>query len=115
MRAIASLPHSVRSAGDGTGASETMADLGSVSFIVALPWVISPEGEGGSDGADDHLPRQPVIERRDGLDAGAVLRDDVVDFQLAEHVDDAGHALVGQPAEGEAAHPGVNLGHPRDA
>src|SRR5262245_11819436 len=90
MRAIASLPQRVVPA-DGVGVS---------ALMVALP-SRGRERERGAHRAEHDLSRQSVMNGGDGLDAGAVLRDQVVEPEPLEGVDDPGHALLGQPAQVE--------------
>jgi hypothetical protein len=54
-------------------------------------------------------------DRADGLDAGAVLRDDVLHVEAAKRVDHPRDARIVQPAEMKAADDGVHRGNPREA
>src|SRR5437667_172124 len=73
------------------------------------------ELERGADRAGGEAPGQPLHDRADGLDAGAVLRHDVLDVELAKGVDDPGDARIVETAQMEAADDGVNPGNPGEA
>src|SRR5207245_1647215 len=55
------------------------------------------------------------IERRDRLDARAVLRHDVIDAQVPERVDHSPDTLLREPAQVKPADHRMNLGHSGDA
>src|SRR5262245_3105583 len=105
MRAIASLPHAPEW-DEGVGVSAAIREAWSpvfMSVLLVAPRSADAEGEGRSHRAQHDLPGHAVMERGDGLDAGAVLRHDVVEPELLEGVDDLGDALVGEPAQVEPA------------
>src|SRR5438445_8376497 len=56
------------------------------------------ELERGADRAGGEAPGQPLHDRADGLDAGAVLRHHVLDVELAKGVDVPGDTLIVQTA-----------------
>src|SRR5215467_5290093 len=72
-----------------------------------------PEGEGASHRAYHQLFWEMHTHLDERLQAGAVLRNQVVDSEGPEGVHHVGDALAGQPGEVEAADHRVDLGHPR--
>src|SRR5215510_13570228 len=73
-----------------------------------------PEGESTSHRAYHQLFREMHTHLDERLQAGAVLRNQVVDSEGAEGVHHLGDAFPAEPGEVEAADHRVDLGHPRD-
>src|SRR6516225_10847931 len=65
------------------------------------------ELERRADRAGGESPGQPLHDRADGLDAGAMLRNQVLHVEVAKRVDHAGDSRVVQAAQMEAADDGV--------
>src|SRR5262245_61595376 len=80
----------------------------SVCWCIAL--VGCAKLERGADRAGSETAGQPLHDGRDGLDAGAVLRDDTLHVEPAKGVDDPRDALVVEAAQVEAADHRMHLG-----
>src|SRR5262245_8028141 len=73
------------------------------------------ERERAADRAHDELVREMSRQRAQRFEAGAVLRDQVLDLELVERIDDAGDALLAEAAQVKAADDRVDLRHAGDS
>src|SRR5438132_14382936 len=73
------------------------------------------ELERGADRAGGEAPGQPLHDRADGLDTGAVLRHDVLHVEAAKRVDHPRDTRIVETAQMEPADDGVHAGNSGEA